>query len=363
MTSQFEEQASNWKVVLKNYFYKAFKKVRVNNNFKVKNSEIKDLMDKRSVLKGKQVVSEKDEEAIEEIEAKIAEKCQEGNKRKVMDNLSEMDGSDGNLAHQGIWKIKQKIFPKIKPSLPVGKKNLKSQLVTNPEELKNLYLNTFKLRLRHRPVQPGFEEHLEKQEELFRLRLEQSKEKKTPPWKMQDLERVLKGLKAGKCRDPEGMIRELFKEEVMGEDLKHSLLTMLNKIKETGNIPQFMNVVNISAIYKGKGEFTDIESERGIFLVNTLRTILMKMIYSEKYGVIDKSMSDSNIGARKCKNIRNHIFIVNSILHDVLSSKSKEPIDIMVLDYKQMFDSECLYECLNDVFEAEVDDDYFPPAV
>ena len=32
----------------------------------------------------------------------------------------------------------------------------------------------------------------------------------------------------------------------------------------------------------------------------------------------------------------------------------------MVLDYKQMFDSECLYECLNDVFEAGVDDDYFP---
>ena len=32
----------------------------------------------------------------------------------------------------------------------------------------------------------------------------------------------------------------------------------------------------------------------------------------------------------------------------------------MVLDFKQMFDSECLYECLNDVYEAGVDDDYFP---
>ena len=32
----------------------------------------------------------------------------------------------------------------------------------------------------------------------------------------------------------------------------------------------------------------------------------------------------------------------------------------MVLDYKQMFDSECLYECLNDVYEAGVNDDYFP---
>ena len=81
--------------------------------------------------------------------------------------------------------------------------------------------------------------------------------------------------------------------------------------------------------------------------------------YHDKYEVIENSMSDSNIGARKKKNIRNHIFVVNSIIYDVLSSKSKKPIDIMVLDYKQMFDSECLFECMNDVYEAGVDDDYF----
>ena len=32
----------------------------------------------------------------------------------------------------------------------------------------------------------------------------------------------------------------------------------------------------------------------------------------------------------------------------------------MVLDSKQMLDSECLFECLNDVYEAGVNDDYFP---
>ena len=103
----------------------------------------------------------------------------------------------------------------------------------------------------------------------------------------------------------------------------------------------------------------DLDSDRGIFLVSVFRTILMKMIYSDEYETMDKSMSDSNIGARKGKNIRNHIFIVNTIIHDVLSKKSNEPVDIMVLDYKQMFDSECLYECLNDVFEAGVRNDKF----
>ena len=353
---KFEEQASKWKKLLDEYFHKAFRKVRISNKNKTKSSNIQELIQKRKNLKKQNVP----EETIEEIEDKIAEFCQEANRNKVMENFNEVDGADGNIAHHGIWNVKRKIFPKIKPPLPVGKKNLKGQLITNHEELKDLYLDTFKHRLRHRPILPGYEENLEKQEELFRYRLDISKRKKTPPWGMKNLDIVLQKLKNGKCRDPDGIIREIFKHEVIGEDLKQSLLIMLNKIKDTGTIPEFMKVVNIHAIYKGKGELTELDSERGIFIVSILRTILMKMIYEEKYQIIDKSMSDSNIGARKKKNIRNHIFIVNSIIHDVLSSKNKEPIDIMVLDYKQMFDSECLYECLNDVFEAGVDDDYFP---
>ena len=177
---------------------------------------------------------------------------------------------------------------------------------------------------------------------------------------MEELEGVLNSMKTGKSRDPEGVVRDIFKIDVIGENLKVSLLMMMNKIKETGLMPECMNVVNIASIYKGKGERTDLESERGIFLVTTLRMILMKLVYARKYPIIDSSMSDSNIGARKNKNIRNHIFVVNSILHDVLSKKSKDPVDIMVLDFKQMFDSECLFECLNDVYEAGVDDDVFP---
>ena len=177
---------------------------------------------------------------------------------------------------------------------------------------------------------------------------------------MEDLEAALKELKAGKCRDPEGLIREIFKDEVLGDDLKKSLLILFNKIKETQKFPAFMQLANICAIYKGKGDVNDLESDRGIFLVSIFRTIIMKMIYKEKYPIIEESMSDSNIGARKNKNIRNHIFVVNSVIHDILSRKSNKQIDITVLDYKQMFDSECLFECMNDLYEAGIKDDIFP---
>ena len=150
---------------------------------------------------------------------------------------------------------------------------------------------------------------MEVQEELFNMRLKLAEGKKTPAWEMNDLEEALATLKSGKSRDPEGLIREVFKDEVIGEDLKNSLLILYNKIKDNGKIPSFMTYINISAIYKGKGELNDLDSDRGIFLVSLFRTILMKVIYKDKYNVIEESMSDSNIGARKGKNIRNHILI------------------------------------------------------
>ena len=116
------------------------------------------------------------------LEGLIAQMCEDKNRQKVMKNFGEMNGTDGGLNHQGVWKNKRKLFPKIKPNLPVGKNNLKKQLITNSEELKDLYLDTFKYRLRHRPAQPGFEDIVDLQEELFKLRLELSKGQKSAPW-------------------------------------------------------------------------------------------------------------------------------------------------------------------------------------
>ena len=185
---KFEDQALQWRKVLNSFFQKAFKKIRIKSKAKKKSSEIDNLMSKRSKLKKKDLLDEEEEEEIILLENLIAEKCEETNRKKVMENFGEMNGYHGGLNHQGVWKNKRKLFPKIKPSLPVGKMNLKKQLITNPEELKELYLNTFKYRLRHRPPQPDYQELVELQEELFKLRLKNSKTQKSPEWTMKDLD-------------------------------------------------------------------------------------------------------------------------------------------------------------------------------
>ena len=67
---------------------------------------------------------------------------------------------------------------------------------------------------------------------------------------MKDIQKVLKDLKLGKSRDPDGKARDIFKENIVGGDLKDSLLSLCNKIIQEGIIPKFMLKTTISTIPK-----------------------------------------------------------------------------------------------------------------
>ena len=67
----------------------------------------------------------------------------------------------------------------------------------------------------------------------------------------------------------------------------------------------------------------ELENERGIFRVEIVRSIIMKLAYNDKYPEIDENISDTQMGGRKRKGCRNNIFIINGIIHDVLRSSCK----------------------------------------
>ena len=173
---------------------------------------------------------------------------------------------------------------------------------------------------------------------------------------MSDLEKVLKSLKNNKARDSHGHTYELFK--FGGRHLKLSLLRMLNLTKSLQIYPDIFQPSNISSIYKLKGRKDDLTNDRGIFNVVKLRSILDRLSYNDKYEIIDKSMSCSNIGARKGRNIRDHLFIINGILNDVNKSK-KRKIDMQIVDITKCFDKMSYKETANDLYNAGVRDDHF----
>ena len=186
-----------------------------------------------------------------------------------------------------------------------------------------------------------------------------SKANKSPPIDMVEVNKVLKSLKVGKSRDPENYICDIFKEGVIGTDLKLSLLMMFNKMKDEGQIPEALRTANITSLHK-KNNKLDLNNWRGIFVTSVLRTILMKIIHERAYEIVASTMTDSQIGARKGKSVRNHIFVLNSIISDVMSSVKKVPIDLNIMDFSQMFDSEELFVTLNSLYEAGITSDILP---
>ena len=60
-------------------------------------------------------------------------------------------------------------------------------------------------------------------------------------WKMKDLEKTLTDLKNEKSRYNEGYLNELFKEGVIGHNLKKSMLMLYNRLREEKLIPIFMD--------------------------------------------------------------------------------------------------------------------------
>ena len=60
------------------------------------------------------------------------------------------------------------------------------------------------------------------------MKIKIAEQNKGGKWTMKDLDRALADLKNDKCRDFEGYINKMFKEGVIGLNLRNSLLTMLN---------------------------------------------------------------------------------------------------------------------------------------
>ena len=191
---------------------------------------------------------------------------------------------------------------------------------------------------------------------LVKLKVNQARLNKSDPFSLPELEEALFNLNEGRARDPEGLCAELFKDKVIGQSLKESLLIMMNTIKEEGEVPSYMNVTTVTTIPKVGSKFK-LTNERGIFKVSILRTILLRLIYNRTYNMVDANMSDSNIGARRGKSCRNHIWILNGINHEHHTSKKKQDLRISFYDFKQMFDSMVLSETLSDMHSVGMVDD------
>ena len=353
----FQNSSHRFFKTLKRSFHKCFQKVRIvqgekrklgNPSIQIKLKQKSNLINiiKNSNCKhAKQVAESK----LLELEEVIANELGTINAEAVKEYVDGMETLDGNFSQLGLWKLKQKLCPQ-RTDPPMAKLDMTGNLVTTTEGLKNLYLETYKNRLKHRQMNEKYMDIYFLKCELWQSRLQNMRKIRTKNWNMKQLEAVLKSLKNNISMDPNGMVNETFKDGYIGNDLKEALLILFNSIKTNQIIPTYMTLGNITTIFKSKGSRLDLNNDRGIFLLTVLKKVLDKLIYNDSYADIDQNMTDSNIGSRKKRNIKDHLLIIHGIINSVIKGK-EDPIDIQIYDLEKAFDAMWLEDCLNDVYD------------
>ena len=94
---------------------------------------------------------------ISSLEEEICQLIAEESRNKVFDNFKVLANPEGLLHTNGMWSLKKKVFPKNKESLPFAKIDMDGKIITAQSQLKDLYIDTFVHRLRHRPIHDEFQ--------------------------------------------------------------------------------------------------------------------------------------------------------------------------------------------------------------
>ena len=352
----FLHQTDNFLKKLNGTFHQCFAKIRIKNKTIIeRKDDIQMSLQKKTDLQhlksqmNSNFTKEFFETKIEEIDEIISTKSADRNAHIIREQLDTLIDTEGKFSNVGMWKIKSKLFPQVADP-PIAKKDSEGNLITGVEPLKHLFSDTYKQRLRHRPMRDDLQDLFSLKNLLWELRSQQCRVNVSEAWNMKDLETVLKSLKNNQSRDPLGMVNEIFKPGVVGKDLKTAILALMNGMKKNFQIPTFMQLSNITTIYKMKGSRLEMENERGIFILTVFRKIYDKLLYNDKYEYIDSNMSDSNIGGRKQRNIKNHLFIVYGVINAAIGEKTC--IDICIYDLEKAFDSLWIEDCLNDLYDT-----------
>ena len=363
--SDLNSAANRWLKILNDIIRKCFKKVRLGKTFK--NVELENLFEKKERIMT--AISQAGKEEIEllfnlnnnleDTSEQIASICATKNKEIVNEYLGKNQDTTEGFSQIRTYNLKKRLCPKNSLDPPTAKRNSEGKLVSDPEELKTLYMETYAARLKPNAVPDSLKKTEELKNELFSLRLAAASKEKSDDWTLEQLEKVLKSTKNDKARDAHGHVYEIFKEG--GKSLKISLLKLFNLTRRSQEYPDILQLSDITSIYKMRGKKDDLNSDRGVFNVVKIRSLLDKLIYNDKYQIIDDQMSNSNIGGRKNRNVRDHLFVINGVMNDAI--QNNENIDIQIMDVSKCFDKMNFKETANDLYEAGVTDDQFVTVV
>ena len=151
--TDLNDAANRWITILNSIIKSCFKKIRLGKT--PKNSELENLFKHKEKiltnlnLSGKENLAEveKLKSDLEETLEKIASICSIKNRKIVNEYLGKSKDTIEGFSQIKTYNLKKRLCPKNSMEPPSAKRNSDGELVSDPEELENLYLETYIKRL------------------------------------------------------------------------------------------------------------------------------------------------------------------------------------------------------------------------
>ena len=110
----------------------------------------------------------------------IEKECSDKNSKLVEEYVASLT-EKGRFSQTGMWKLRKKLHPQqVDP--PMAKFDKNGNVITATPLLRKPYLDTYVERLRHRDIQPEYEELHEMKTTLWNYRLDMLKSVKSNDW-------------------------------------------------------------------------------------------------------------------------------------------------------------------------------------
>ena len=106
---------------------------------------------------------------IELIEENLSTLCAERNVKLVKEHIGNLEDSEGRFKPAGMWKLRSLLIPR-EYDPPMAKRDQFGNIVTNPNTLKKLYLDTYVKRLEHRKIDDKYVDNYNMKMKLWKLR-------------------------------------------------------------------------------------------------------------------------------------------------------------------------------------------------
>ena len=251
MDEHVEISYQNWKKKLNSILHACFKKKRIVPNRRPYNAEIRSLLKERKVVKRKLQASKNSYlyrrmiAKMHKLDRKIEHKIADFNSLIIRQKVDK----NGTIDKQNFWKLKRALAPKCN-EIVHSLRSSDGNDISDPINIKSEYRKEFQYRLRKRDIKHELKSYENFQNSICQLRLSASQKNISPDSTLPELKSVVKQFKNGKCMDPIGHIREIFKYS--GDGFLISLLCIINKIKSSRILPLEWSNVWMKTLKKKK---------------------------------------------------------------------------------------------------------------